>query len=72
MTVQKFETLRVVQGREVLSVKEAAEVLSVSTVTISKYMKRGILDCVVLPSGVRQPTVEGVMNALALNDPGDE
>ena len=64
---REFAT-REIQGKEVCSVKEAARVLGVSTVTVTKYIARGILRAIVLPSGVRQPLAEDVRTHLARNE----
>lgn len=61
-----FET-RVIQGREVCTVKEAARALGVSSVTVSKYMDNEILGYITLPSGIRQPLADDVREQLALN-----
>jgi len=62
-----FET-EIKQGVEVTTVGAAARVIGVSTVTIGKWMKKGILPHIALPTGLRYPTADGVRAALALND----
>lgn len=64
--VLAFET-EVKQGIEVTTVTEASRVIGVSTVTIGKWMKKGILPHIALPTGSRYPTAAGVRKALALN-----
>jgi excisionase family DNA binding protein len=48
-----------------VTLTEAAKRLGVSRTTISRYLDRGILKCVRLPTGVRRVTKESLAAALA-------